>query len=95
MQVCKDPPENDRKIFGKHQKDEYFLESANKLHYFYESEALDKNGNLLVDKLQSINKVICCFDSYLHTKFIVNYSFKNLDWTWMPFSESNIPEVYI
>lgn len=59
LQVCRDAPEDDRKVFGKHSKEDYFLESANKLHYFYESEALDKDGNLLVDKMESINKVRC------------------------------------
>lgn len=57
LQVCRDAPEDDRKVFGEHSKENYFLESANKLHYFYESEALDKDGNLLVDKMESINKV--------------------------------------
>lgn len=35
----------------------YFLDSANKIHYFYESDALDDNGNLLVEKINALNKV--------------------------------------
>ncbi|XP_037029674.1 phytanoyl-CoA dioxygenase domain-containing protein 1 homolog [Bradysia coprophila] len=57
LQVCRDAPDDDRKVFGLHSKEDYYLESANKLHYFYESEALDKDGNLLVDKMESINKI--------------------------------------
>lgn len=57
LRVCSDAPEKDRKVFGAHSREQYFLDSATKLHYFYENEALDKDGNLLVDKMVSINKV--------------------------------------
>lgn len=62
LQVCKDAPEKDRKVFGKHPKERYFLDSATKLHYFYEADAFDNDGNLAVDKMVSINKV-CVFES--------------------------------
>lgn len=59
LELCKNAPEKDRKVFhgSKHMKENYFLESANKIHYFYENGALDDNGNLLVDKSVSLNKV--------------------------------------
>lgn len=65
LELCKNAPENDRKIFqmGKHTKETYFLESASKIGYFYEKDALDDNGNLLVDKCVSLNKV-CARDCF-------------------------------
>lgn len=57
LQVCKNAPDKDRKVMGKHPKEQYFLDSATKLHYFFESDAFDKDGNLVVDKMKSINKV--------------------------------------
>lgn len=57
MQLCENAPENDRAYFGKKMNEHYFLESANKIHYFYEKGALDDNGNLLVNKSVSLNKV--------------------------------------
>lgn len=38
-------------------EENYFLDSANKIHYFYENDALDANGNLLVEKIHALNKV--------------------------------------
>lgn len=62
LELCKNAPENDRKVFNtenksSHLKDKYFLDSSNKIHYFYENGALDADGNLLVDKSISLNKV--------------------------------------
>lgn len=62
LELCKNAPENDRKVFNtenksSHLKDKYFLDSSNKIHYFYENGALDQHGNLLVDKSVSLNKV--------------------------------------
>lgn len=62
LELCKNAPENDRKVFNSenkssHLKDKYFLDSSNKIHYFYESGALDQHGNLLVDKSVALNKV--------------------------------------
>lgn len=65
LELCKNAPESDRKVFDAvtnriteaHMKETYFIESANKIHYFYENGALDANGNLIVDKMQSLNKV--------------------------------------
>lgn len=62
LELCKNAPENDRKVFNtenksSHLKEKYFLDSSNKIHYFYENGALDQNGNLLVDKSVSLNKV--------------------------------------
>lgn len=36
---------------------DYFLESADKVHYFFEEGAFDSEGNLIVEKEKSINKV--------------------------------------
>lgn len=61
LDLCKNAPERDRKIFNTRDNlrllDDYFLESANKIHYFYEKGALDNNGNFLTDKIYSLNKV--------------------------------------
>lgn len=59
LELCMNAPESDRKVFSEdaHLKENYFIESANKIHYFYENGALDANGNLIVDKMQSLNKV--------------------------------------
>lgn len=62
LELCKNAPETDRKTFNtdsnaKHLKDNYFLESSNKIHYFYENGALDNEGNLLTDKIVALNKV--------------------------------------
>lgn len=37
--------------------DEYFMESADKIGYFYEKSALDGDGELLVDASLALNKV--------------------------------------
>lgn len=63
--LCADAPESERKIFRAdqteasklHLKDNYFLDSSNKISFFYEDEALDANGNLLVDRYAALNKV--------------------------------------
>lgn len=62
LELCKNAPENDRVVFNSenkssHLKDTYFLDSSNKIHYFYETGALDAHGNLLVDKTVALNKV--------------------------------------
>lgn len=36
---------------------DYFMNSANKISYFYEKDALDENGHLLVDTSSALNKV--------------------------------------
>eukprot|EP00057_Strongylocentrotus_purpuratus_P021053 XP_011675527.1 PREDICTED: phytanoyl-CoA dioxygenase domain-containing protein 1 [Strongylocentrotus purpuratus] len=38
-------------------RNEYFMTSGDKIRFFFEKEALDKEGNLLVDKHCSLNKV--------------------------------------
>lgn len=55
------PPENQRKVFNtvelQQNKDVYFLDSAHKISYFFESEALEENGKLKVHPRVSLNKV--------------------------------------
>lgn len=38
-------------------KDKYFLESNDKISYFFEAGALGSNGELLVEKQNSLNKI--------------------------------------
>ncbi|ORY46615.1 phytanoyl-CoA dioxygenase family protein [Rhizoclosmatium globosum] len=40
-----------------HVGDDYFLNSGDKIRYFFETDALDKDGNLVVEKAVSINKI--------------------------------------
>ncbi|CEP09665.1 hypothetical protein [Parasitella parasitica] len=44
---------NDKKHIG----DKYFLESGDKIHYFFEEGAFDDNGNLKMPKERAINKI--------------------------------------
>lgn len=57
-------PAADRKIFHpsnkKHYGDKYFLESANKIGYFFEADAIDMNGDLKTNETQALNKVRKC-----------------------------------
>lgn len=41
-------------------KEKYFVESSNKVHYFFENGALDESGNLKVDPSIALNKVSDC-----------------------------------
>jgi len=55
------PAESERKIFNtielQQNKDQYFLDSANKISLFFEAEALEEDGRLKVHPRVSLNKV--------------------------------------
>jgi len=49
---------SDDSIFIRQAKDQYFLDSATKVHFFFEADSFDeKTGELLRDKRLSMNKV--------------------------------------
>ncbi|XP_063919973.1 phytanoyl-CoA dioxygenase domain-containing protein 1 isoform X2 [Zophobas morio] len=57
------PEESNRTVFSsadsnsQQDKDKYFLDSADKISYFYEADALGPNGELKVDPSLSLNKI--------------------------------------
>lgn len=59
--LCTDAPQEDRKVFSAVQnnqsKETYFLESGDKIRYFYEGGALNESGELLVDPSVALNKI--------------------------------------
>lgn len=60
--------------------DEYFMGSADKIRFFFEDGALDKDGNLLVDKKCSVNKIghaLHCLNPTFH-KVTFSNKMKNL-----------------
>lgn len=63
LDLCKNAPQEDRKTFsaanhnGSQSKEEYFLNSGDKVCYFYEEDALNEKGELIVDPLVALNKV--------------------------------------
>lgn len=54
-------PEADKTVFSakdqRHAKNQYFLESGEKVHFFFEENAFDENGTLIKDKSVAINKI--------------------------------------
>lgn len=57
LSLCKNAPEDNKCVFGKYEADEYYLDSGNKISYFYDASALDADGNLLVPKERAISRV--------------------------------------
>jgi phytanoyl-CoA hydroxylase len=58
----------------KHAKHQYFLDSGDKIHFFFEEKALDENGNLKVEKSKAINK----FGHAIHDLDPVFYCFSRM-----------------
>jgi phytanoyl-CoA hydroxylase len=57
-----DPKEHSSHVFHLDDKttqsrDEYFLTSGDKIRFFFEPDAVDSQGNLLVSKEHSVNKI--------------------------------------
>lgn len=84
LDFCKNVPKNERQVFGDYErkgaqnKDQYFLDSANKIGYFFEKDALDKDGNLLVDECISLNKVISYYYRSIHKREVFKIPTKQI-----------------
>lgn len=61
LELGKEAPATDRLVFNttntKHYEDKYFLDSANKIGYFFEPDAIDENGELKTNVTLALNKV--------------------------------------
>ena len=61
--LCMDAPQEGRKIFttingtDAQNKENYFIDSGDKIRFFYEEGALGPNGELLVSPTTALNKV--------------------------------------
>uniref|UniRef100_T1GL17 Uncharacterized protein n=1 Tax=Megaselia scalaris TaxID=36166 RepID=T1GL17_MEGSC len=61
--LCIEAPKENRKIFSttnsesNQNRENYFLESGDKIRYFFEKDAVGQEGELLVDPLHALNKV--------------------------------------
>ncbi|XP_022210789.2 phytanoyl-CoA dioxygenase domain-containing protein 1 homolog [Drosophila obscura] len=61
--LCLDAPQTNRKIFSTikaedgHSKELYFMDSGDKVRYFFEKGAVGEEGQLLVDPMIALNKV--------------------------------------
>ncbi|XP_054737414.1 phytanoyl-CoA dioxygenase domain-containing protein 1 homolog [Anastrepha obliqua] len=61
--LCMDAPQVNRKIFSTvnqkdaHSKETYFLDSGDKVRFFFEEGAIGENGELVVDPMIALNKV--------------------------------------
>lgn len=74
LSLCKNAPEDNKCVFGKYEADEYYLDSGNKIAYFYDASALDADGNLLVPKERAISRVSV---NQNRTKFLSRSSFNS------------------
>lgn len=60
LDLYENAPDNNRVAYQNHaisSLEQYIFDSADKIHYFYDNDALDSSGNLLVDKTVSLNRV--------------------------------------
>lgn len=62
--LCMEAPQEGRKVFSTikgvnaQNKQNYFIESGDKVRYFFEEGALGEKGELLVEPTKALNKVI-------------------------------------
>lgn len=57
-----------------HVSDRYFVESVDKIRFFYEEGVFDKNGQLTVDKQQAFNKIGHGFVLFFFSRKKVSFS---------------------
>lgn len=61
--LCLEAPQEDRKVFSgvnsdkAQSREKYFIESGDKVRYFFEEGAIDEKGELKLDPLNALNKV--------------------------------------
>ncbi len=61
-------------------RDTYFMESGDKIRYFFEEGALNEKGELIVDKQRCLNKIG-------HVRYQYSFEFFQL-WKWQQISYS-------
>ena len=59
-------------------RDEYFLESGDKIRYFLEEDAIDTDDRLVVDKSRCLNKVPTIFTGFLPSFTVFSFVLSSL-----------------
>lgn len=95
LDLSKNAPVTDRKVFHpsnkKHYEDEYFLDSANKIGYFFEADAIDANGQLKTNETHALNKVRIYKkkENTIITLMFIDFHCTKTDWPCTAFTASN------